>query len=259
MQRSASIWIWMATACAFMLAEARAQTHAGQYEQADIEYGASLYASHCITCHGENGDLMPQINLRSGRFPNAPTDRELGTVIREGLPGTAMTPNEYNESEITALIAFVRTIGSVNLSDTVLGDAVKGRQLYDGTGECATCHRIAGRGPRFAPDLSRIGASRTAAALGRALVGGSDATLPINRPVRIVTAEGRVVNGRRLNEDTFTVQIVDSAERLLSLDKRTLREYTVLDTPAMPSYRDRLSESERADVVAYLLSLKGAD
>jgi putative heme-binding domain-containing protein len=168
-----------------------------------------------------------------------------------------MTPNQYNDSEITALIAYVRNIGSVSLGDSVLGDADNGQLLYEGVGECATCHRIDGRGPRFAPDLSSVGAKRTAGSLERALLGGSDATLPINRPVRIVTAEGQVVVGRRLNEDTFTVQIVNTAEQLLSLDKRTLREYTVLDVPEMPSYRDRLSEPERADVVAYLLTLKG--
>jgi putative heme-binding domain-containing protein len=259
MQRWALACVTIAAASTLIVAAAKAQTHAGQYEQADIEYGAVLYGSHCIACHGENGDLMPQINLRSGRFPNAPTDRELATVIREGLPGTVMTPNQYSESEITALVAYVRNIGNANLSGARLGDAERGRSLYEGKGECASCHRIDGRGPRAAPDLTNVGANRTAAALERALIGGSDATLPINRPVRIVTAQGAVIQGRRLNEDTFTVQIVDDSERLLSFDKTTLRAYTVLDTPAMPAYRDRLDASERADLVSYLLTLKGTN
>lgn len=239
-------------------AQTRAQTHAGQYDAADIEYGARLYAAHCITCHGENGDLLPQVNLRSGRFPNAPTDRELGNLIRDGLPGTAMTPNAYTPSEITALVAYVRNIGSIDPDQSLIGDAIRGEALFNGKGDCASCHRVAGRGPRFAPDLSEIGAERTAGALARALIGGDGATRAINKPVRIVAADGTRLLGRRLNEDTFSVQIVDEQSRLRSFDKSTLREFTVLETPLMPSYADTLDEQERADLVAYMLSLKGA-
>jgi cytochrome c1 len=81
--------------------------------------------------------------------------------------------------------------------------------------------------------------------------------MPINRPVRIVTKEGKTINGRRLNEDTFTVQIIDDQERMLSLAKSDFREYTILKTSPMPSYTDKLSAQEMADVVAYLVTLKG--
>ena len=81
--------------------------------------------------------------------------------------------------------------------------------------------------------------------------------MPINRPVRAVTRDGKVINGRRLNEDTYTVQLVDDQEKLVSLIKADLREYTILTVSPMPSFRDRLTDNELADVVAYLLSLKG--
>jgi hypothetical protein len=80
---------------------------------------------------------------------------------------------------------------------------------------------------------------------------------PINRPVRAVTRTGRVINGRRLNEDTYTVQLIDDQERLVSLPKAELREFTISTTSPMPSYQGRLSMEERAAVVAYLLTLKG--
>jgi hypothetical protein len=116
---------------------------------------------------------------------------------------------------------------------------------------------VFGRGPRAAPDLSTVGALRSAAQLERSLLGAEGGVIPINRPVRIVTRDGTVINGRRLNEDRYTVQLVDERERLLSLDKSTFREYTVLAVPAMPSYEQTLSAEERADVLAYLLTLKG--
>jgi putative heme-binding domain-containing protein len=233
-----------------------AQT-ASRYARTDIEYGARLFNMHCIACHGENGDLLPQINLRSGRFPRSPSDRDLGENIKNGIPGTAMVATSYTEPEITALVAYVRNIGSIDLSTMRVGDAVRGRALFEGKGDCASCHRVFGRGPRSAPDLSNIGATRSAAQLERSLLGAEGGLIPINQPVRIVTRDGTVINGRRLNEDRYTVQLVDDRERLRSLDKSTLREYEVLTTGVMPSYAQSLTDEERADVLAYLLTLKG--
>lgn len=82
--------------------------------------------------------------------------------------------------------------------------------------------------------------------------------LPLNRSVRAVTRDGKVITGRRLNEDSYTVQLIDSQERLVSLEKAALREYTVIKTSSMPSYKDTLNPAELDDVVAYLRTLKGS-
>ena len=81
--------------------------------------------------------------------------------------------------------------------------------------------------------------------------------MPANRPVRAVTRDGKVISGRRLNEDTYSVQLIDNQEHLLSLLKSDVREYTILKTSTMPSYKDRLTAQELADLVAYLVTLKG--
>jgi mono/diheme cytochrome c family protein len=78
----------------------------------------------------------------------------------------------------------------------------------------------------------------------------------LNRPVRVVTRAGRVITGRRLNEDTYSLQLADEEGRLLSLSKSDLREYEIFTTSPMPSYKDTLTHEEIADVFAYLLSLK---
>lgn len=233
-----------------------AQTHVGQYEQADIAFGSSLYGTYCVVCHGVEGDMFPGVNLRSGRFRYASSDRDLREIMRNGIPGTAMVPGAYSDPELNALVAWIRNM-DVDVSGVALGDASRGQTLYEGKGDCDSCHRIAGRGPRFAPDLSAIGATRTAATLRRALLDPNGSLLPINRPVRVVTADGTVINGRRLNEDTYSVQLIDDQERLLSLDKAELREFTVLTTSQMPSYAEIFTEEEAADVLAYLRSLKG--
>jgi putative heme-binding domain-containing protein len=238
-------------------AHAQAPAHAGQYEQADIEHGAQLYSGHCVVCHGERGDAMPGANLGSGKFRHAETDRDLTNLIRNGIAATAMAPSAYTDSELGALVAYLRNMGSVSLAAVKLGDPARGRALFVGKGNCASCHRVGAEGPRAAPDLSSIGATRTAATLQRALLDPNAALLPANRPVRAVLRDGRVVTGRRLNEDTFTVQILDANERLVSLDRADIRDYTVSSTATMPSYATSLGDDERADLVAYLLSLKG--
>lgn len=238
---------------------ASAQQHAGQYDIADIEYGAQLFAGRCVVCHGPNGDLMPQANLRSGTFRNASSDRDLMGVIRNGVPGTAMAATGYGDAEITALIAYLRNITTFDptASGVTLGDAARGQTLFEGRGGCLECHRVGPEGPSYAPPLTDIGTKRTPATLRRTLIDPQAGLLPVNRPVRAVTRTGRVVEGRRLNEDTFTVQLITKDEQLVTLDKTVLREYTIGTESAMPAYGEMFSESEIADLLAYLLSLKG--
>ena len=78
--------------------------------------------------------------------------------------------------------------------------------------------------------------------------------MPINRPVRVVTRDGKVINGRRLNEDTYTVQLIDDQERLVSLIKADLREYTILDDVAdavVQGHADRRRARRRRRLPAF--------
>src|SRR5262249_62128724 len=58
--------------------------HDSPYATADIAYGASVYAAKCVTCHGPQGDAIGGVNLRSGTFRNAVTDRDLERFVRTG-------------------------------------------------------------------------------------------------------------------------------------------------------------------------------
>jgi hypothetical protein len=107
--------------------------------------------------------------------------------------------------------------------------------------------------------LSDIGAARSAGSLQRSLVDPTSQMMPINRPVRVVTRDGTIINGRRLNEDTYSLQIIDDHERFHSLVKADVREYTISKASPMPSYKGKLSDEEMADVLAYLLLQKGQE
>ena len=238
--------------------QALAQNAPALYPQADIEYGARIYTAQCTTCHGVTGDVIPGVDFRAGRFKRITSDVDLRNTLINGVPGTSMPPFNFDAAELAGIVAYLRNMGNYDAHGVALGDPARGQALFDGAGNCRSCHRVNGQGPRLAPDLSDIGSIRTVDYLERTLVDPNGAMLPQNRSVRAVTRDGRVIEGRRLNEDTYTVQIIDNHENLVSLPKASLREYTVSKTSSMPSYKDKFSPQDVSDMVAYLLSLRGA-
>ena len=232
------------------------QDHPGQYDRGDIEAGSRLYAAQCVTCHGPAGDLIAGVDLRRGQFKTVASDEDLARVIANGTPGAGMPPFALQASEMTGIVAYIRA-GFDATSTVRIGNAQRGRAVFDGKGGCATCHRLNGRGPRMATDLTDIGAIRTPAALQRSIFDPNGSLLPASRALRAVTRDGRTIRGRRLNEDTYTIQVMDDQERLVSLNKADLATVEFAATSAMPSYEKTLTEDEAADLIAYLLSLKG--
>ena len=237
-------------------AQAQAPLHESQYSDADIAYGATVYTSKCVTCHGAQGDAIGGVNLRSGTFRNAVIDRDLERFIRAGSPA-GMPPFALDNADMAGIIAYLRNMNGFDSAAVKTGDAARGRAIFNGKGACTGCHRIGADGSRVAPNLSDIGTARSAGSLQRSLLDPTSQMMPINRPVRVVTKDGTIINGRRLNEDTYSLQIIDDRERFHSLVKADLREYTISRTSPMPSYKSTLSGEEIADVLAYLLSLKG--
>jgi putative heme-binding domain-containing protein len=112
-------------------------------------------------------------------------------------------------------------------------------------------------GSRVGPDLTSIGARRKRADIERSIIDPNAEVLPENRYVRVVTRDGATITGRILNEDTYSVQLIDSKEKLVSLQKADLRQLEYLKNSPMPSFRDKLSGDELSDLTGYLVSLKG--
>jgi cytochrome c oxidase cbb3-type subunit III len=233
------------------------QDHPGQYSQADIDIGARVYNTQCAQCHGPNGDQVSGIDLRRGQFRRASSDDDLARIISNGVPGTGMPPFALQPPEMIGVIAFIRAGFDPAVRPIKIGSAARGEPIVLGSGGCLACHRINDRGSRVGPDLSDIGAARNAEAIHRSLIDPTSGMMPINRPVRILMKDGRTISGRRLNEDTYTVQLIDEKEQLHSLSKSDMRTYVVETKSTMPSYAGRLTPEELSDVIAYLLTLKG--
>lgn len=226
---------------------------------ATVEEGSRLYQANCAACHGADGDSVPGIDFHLGQFHRISSDEDLLRVITNGVEGTAMPPTSLTSQQVSAVARYVRSLLNASARSAGSGDPRRGQAVFGGKGGCPSCHRVKDKGSRVGPDLAGIGALRPVSELERSLLEPDAVVLPQNRFVRAVTREGVTITGRRLNEDTLTVQLIDSNERLVSLSKAGLREYTILKTSPMPSYRGKLSSQELADLISYLLTLRGAD
>ena len=258
MGRIGKTLVSVATVCLLAAATMSGQAdHGAQYSQADIAAGYRVFSSQCTQCHGANGDGVSGVDLRRGVFRRAVSDEDLGRVITQGVPGAGMPPFALQPAELTGVVAFIRA-GFDQTVSVKVGDAARGRAVFEGKGQCLTCHQVQGRGSRLGPDLTDIGRLRRVAELERALLEPGGDVLPQNRTVRAVTRDGTTVTGRLLNHDTFTLLMLDSNERLRSFAKADLREFSILKTSSKTSYRGTLSAQEISDLLGYLVSLRGA-
>lgn len=156
-----------------------------------------------------------------------------------------------------ATLAVAVVSGQSSTEPLPAGNATAGAAIVAGKGDCQSCHRIFGKGSRLGPDLTDIGALRKPEQLEASLLDPNAEILPENRFYRVVTRDGTAITGRLLNLDTFHVMMLGPQEQLRTFSKSDLREYAFSDGSNMPSYRSTLSRQELADVIAYLLTLKG--
>ena len=237
-----------------------AQEHS--YTPADVEHGSRLFQASCAGCHGPSGDMVPGVDLLRNQFRRATNDIEIIRIIQTGIPGTTMPPSAFSEAEAGAIVAFLRAAAPAagrggRGTSVPRGNMANGRAIFAGKGQCATCHRVNGVGPRVAPELTDIGTIRQPQELQEKILDPNQVVRPANRSVELTMKDGSKTTGHLLNQDTFTIQVLDARERLVSVSRSDVRDVVFLKNSPMPSYRDKLTPDEVTDLVAYLISLKG--
>ena len=168
-----------------------------------------------------------------------------------------MPASDMPVAQAEQIVAYLRSVAATKRSASAAGNFDRGKAVFEGKGACMTCHRVNGAGARLGPDLSNVGQLRRSIELETSVVDPGQEVLATNRTYRVVTKDGATVTGRLLNLDSFTIQMLDSKEQLRSFEKVNLRDYGFVDVSPMPSYKARLTAQELADVVSYLVSLKG--
>jgi len=170
------------------------------------------------------------------------------------------------DEEIWQIITYIRS-QEVKAPAQPLGDAAHGKELFYGDANCSMCHMVDGKGGRLGPELTAVGGSRTREAIidsvrnpSRRLAWGLTESMKEfpqeYESVTAVTADGKKIKGVTLNEDNFSVQIMDMGEHIHLLEKDTLLSFQKTRESAMPKYTtDTLSDKELEDIVAYLVSV----
>jgi len=257
--RGRSARMWVVTVCILVLVASPpliAQKIRPGFESDD---GKQLFIANCAPCHGPDGDAIPGVDFGHGKFRRASSNGEVLEIMRSGVQGTAMPAfsNELSEVEIRRLGAYLTYLAAATQSTLVPGDAARGKAVFESKGNCLDCHRIKDKGSRVGPDLTDIGSVRRLSELERSILEPDGEILPQNRFVCVVSRDDVTITGRLLNQDSFTVQLMDSDERLLSFEKSKLKAFAFLEKSPMPSYQGKLNARELADLVSYLASLKG--
>jgi putative heme-binding domain-containing protein len=184
------------------------------------------------------------------------TDERLFQTVRKGVPGTEMPPSSMLDAQIFQILAYLRNSGAVVSADRVTGNVEHGQQLF--SSQCTSCHRVAGKGGRIGPDLTRVGSARSRAALIREIRSPSEVIPPQYDTVTLVTKDGQRIRGTKKNEDTFSIQIMDQRERIQGYLKSDLQEVIYETNSLMPAFPpERLNDTDLNDLVGYLSTLRG--
>jgi cytochrome c oxidase cbb3-type subunit 3 len=219
-----------------------------------IAAGRAIYNRSCTACHGLNGTAGGRgPALAGGRGYVRSSDASIFETIQDGIRGTEMPPSSLAPDDIWKVVAYIRSLRASASDAFVPGDAAHGEQIFWGKGRCGECHMIAGRGGILGPDLSSIGAQRTLREIRDALTKARRRVPDGYAPVEIVAADGRRFSGIVKNEDNFSLQLLDSRERLQLFARDELREIRYKDASLMPRNYDRaLTAAEFQDLLAFL-------
>jgi putative heme-binding domain-containing protein len=223
-----------------------------------VRGGMGLFRARCADCHGMDarGVRAPDITQvwASGR-----TDAGLFKTIKEGVAGTEMPANpRVSDGEAWQILAYLRTLAAPAPADPPRGDAMNGERIF--RANCSGCHRVNGAGGRLGPDLSRIGIARSREAVLLRIRRGTEGFIPGFEPVTLTPRSGPAIQGVKKNEDLFSIQIMDTRERIQGYEKDKMKSVNNETKPVMPVYGpDRLSDSDLDDLLRYLQTLRGFD
>lgn len=237
--------------------------------------GEYQFRLNCAFCHGlgaRGGGRGPDLT-RAKRHGSS--DAEVFHNIHDGIAGTAM-PAATNggigvgmsDEEIWQVVTYIRSV-EMKAPAQPPGNAEHGKGLFNGALGCSKCHMIQGKGGRLGPDLTTVGISRSTEYLVESLRNPSrrlaqgifEAMKEFPQEyvsVSVVTTDGTKLSGVVLNEDQFTLQMLDASEQLHLFEKDKLRSMEKRRESAMPVYDEKtLSDKDLQDLIAYLQTAGG--
>jgi mono/diheme cytochrome c family protein len=158
-------------------AAVRHDTQSARSRPAAVVAGQRLYDQGCAGCHAAAGQGSDRAPALTGRLAHGSEDGDVFHSIREGVPGTAMTPHrELSDQQTWQLVSYIKSLAGNAMSRrrrSVSGDATAGAAVFT-RAQCATCHEIDGVGGIVGPDCQRRRATCRMRCAGRSRPGSAD-------------------------------------------------------------------------------------
>jgi cytochrome c oxidase cbb3-type subunit III len=239
--------------------------------------GESQFRVNCAFCHGlgaRGGGRGPDLTRAPKRHGNS--DEEIFHNIHDGIPGTAMPPATsggigvgMTDEEIWQVVTYIRSVEKK--ADVSEGNVERGKQLFYGQAACGTCHMVNGKGGRLGPELTTTATSRSEEYFvdslrnpSKRLAQGIWETMKDfpqeYETANVTTADGTKYQGVVLNEDAFTVQVLDTREVMHMWEKRLLKSYEKTRQSLMPVYDEKtLPGKDVKDLLAFLATSANGD
>lgn len=212
--------------------------------------GAALFRERCSECHGTDAKGVAGHDL-TRLWASGATDERVVQTIRQGVPNTIMPSSTAPDTEVRALVDYLRSLNGAGTSAAAMGDAESGERIFRAS--CGSCHAVNGRGGPLGPDLSRVAQTQTREVITRALRDPNASISDGYKPVTVITREGQRIRGVRKSEDAFSIQMMDDSGHLRGFLKNSVKEIVRETNSLMPAFGpDKLTESDLADVIAFL-------
>lgn len=229
--------------------------------EAELAEGEKVFKVHCARCHGMAGKGGEGSNLVRSKLKYATDDQALIDLLGEGIPGTGMPAIwSLDEQKRTLVAGYVRTLGRLE-AEEMPGNPNRGAEIYQSSGGCPACHIIAGHGNGIGPELTYVGDQRGLDYLRQSLTDPAatqSQTMGYQNflTVRVKSLQSEV-EGLRINEDAFTVQVRDMSGTIHSFRKEELTRYEkVFAHSLMPEYSAALSDRDMNDLISYMMTLR---
>jgi cytochrome c oxidase cbb3-type subunit 3 len=223
-----------------------------------IESGASLFQRNCSFCHGRDaggGESGPDLT-RSKLVTEDVDGNKIGSVVRNGRLDKGMPRFDFSDQQMAGLAAFIHTQQSravenkggrkgVDVSDLQTGNVEAGKQYFNGTGTCATCHSPTG-------DLAGIASRYQGLKLEEQMLYPENA----KSKVTVTAASGQTFAGTLAYLDEFTVGLTDASGVYRSWSTSDVTYKVDAPVNAHVELLGKYTDADIHNLMAYLQTLR---
>ena len=247
---------YMAALCAILMSVTAAaqQTNPLASDPRAARAGGVIFRAQCATCHGADAKGISSIDapdLTLMWTQPGMSEQRVFSRIQDGVAGSIMPPHNFPDAEIWMLVSYLRSVAVAGATGEFTGDPESGGRLF--TNYCSECHRAGGSGGSLGPNLERITARRSQAALRSSIREPSANILRGYKPITLRTEDDGDVTGVIKGEDAFSIQILDSNQRLRGFAKSTLISSSRDIESLMPAFpAGQLSDEQLDDILSFL-------